>query len=201
MAQQTKTVGKTTNASPIKKGGNVMKEDYKRVYKDSNTGATKVYYSNYRYDYRQYTKIKQMAYTIINNMYEQNKAKGHSYKEILETLMRMPKGEVLALLDKYEEKQQLKREARVYQRIQLLDQAEEKANKYFTTIQLKKEQSLIRFIEGIKQGDPKALELFRNMTPEQQEETVNKVDNYLYKQSHQEIEVQLDYIENLGGED
>jgi len=203
MAQQ-------TDVSPIKKGGDKMKEDYKRIYKDRTTGQIKVYYSNYRYEYKEYNQVKKIAFILMqqyNNKLYNNKEIDYNnknfitYKEALKRVLQLPKQEVLAAIETYNNKQQLKREAKVYQRLQQLEEAEQKANKYFTTVQLKKEQSLIRFIEGIKQGDPKALELFRAMTPEQQEETVNKVDNYLYKQSHQEVEVQLDYIENLGGEE
>lgn len=171
-------------------------EDYKRSYKDE-TGRTIIYYSKYRYDYKEYVQIKQMAFTILDNKYKKHQAKGLNYNTIYNTLMKMPKAQVLALLDKFQETNKLKQEAKVYQRVKLLDQAEEVANKYFTAVQLKKQNNLIRFIEAIKAGNEKALDYFRSLTTEQQETLINKVDNYIYKTEHKEVEVTTGYIEEL----
>lgn len=212
MTNKTQTVGKTTEQ--LRKEAQQRKEerdrkynqDYKRCYTDKSTGLTTIYYTTYRYDYKEYMQIKQLAYTkmqqynkkIYNNKEIDNKDKQFiTYEEALKTILRLPKSKVLAALENYKQQQELKQEAKIYQREQQLDKAEEAANNYFTVIQQKKRNNLIRFIEAIKAHNPKALEYFRNLKPEQQEELVNKVDNYLYNLDHQDVEISISYIENV----
>lgn len=181
-------------------------EDYKRSYKDKTTGQTVIYYSKYKYDYKEYIQIKQLAFTkmqqynqkLYNNKDINYKDKQFiTYNEALKRILQLPKADVLAAIDKHQQQQKIKQEAKIYQRIQQLEKAEEAANKYFTAIQLKERNNLERFIKAIKEHNPKALEYFRKLTPEQQEELANKVDNYLYKLEYTEEEVLIGNLELL----
>ena len=206
MTKNNQTVGKTTNKQRKEETDKIYNQDYKRCYKDRTTGQTTIYYSMYRYDYKEYMQIKQLAFTkmqqynkkLYNNKDINYKDKQFiTYKEALKRILQLPKATVLAALDNYTQQQELQQEAKTHQRIQQLDQAEEVANKYFTAIQQKKRNNLIRFIKAIKEHNLKALEYFRSLTPDQQEELVNKVDNYLYTLDNQDVELPIDYIENV----
>lgn len=198
------------SSNKIRKEEQDMKynNDYKRSYKDKTTGQTVIYYSKYRYDYKEYTQIKQLAFTkmqqynqkLYNNKDINYKDKQFiTYNEALKRILQLPKADVLAAIDKYQQQQELKQEAKIYQRMQQLEKAEEAANRYFTAVQLKKRNNLERFIKAIKEHNPKALEYFRELTPEQQEELANKVDNYLYKLEYTEVETSIEYIEDMKG--
>lgn len=202
------------SSNKIRKEEQDMKynNDYKRSYKDKTTGQTVIYYSKYRYDLKEYAQIRQLAFIkmkqynqkLYNNKdinYKDKKFINH--EEALKRILKLPKADVLAALDNYKQQQELKQEAKIKQRMQQLEKAEEAANRYFTAIELKKRHNLEVFINRIKEGTPeektKALNWFNSLTPELQEETINKVDNYLHTAEHQDIEISIEYIEDMKG--
>ena len=198
MANNIKTVGKTTKTE--------RKEETTMKY-------TKAQYSkNYKLTYKEYNIVRKLAFIVMqnkNNKIYNDKTvdpatkRYFKYDEIYKAIIKKPKAEIQDLVSKYlehQEKQELLREGQVIQREQELKAHQEQVDKYFKRIQEIKTHNLETFINRIK-GTPeertKALNWFNTLTYDQQESVINKVDNYLFRQQHEEAEVATSYIENM----
>lgn len=198
MANNIKTVGKTTKTE--------RKEEQTMKY-------TKAQYSkNYKLTYKEYNIVRKLAFIVMqnkNNKIYNDKTidpaskRFYKYDEIYKAIIKRPTTEIQDLIDRYQEhqeKQELLREGQVIQREQELKAHQEQVDKYFKRIQEIKTHNLETFINRIK-GTPeertKALNWFNTLTYDQQESVINKVDNYLFRQQHEEAEVATSYIENM----
>lgn len=198
MANNIKTVGKTTKTE--------RKEEQTMKY-------TKAQYSkNYKLTYKEYNIVRKLAFIVMqnkNNKIYNDKTvdpaskRFYKYDEIYKAIIKKPITEIQDLIDRYQEhqeKQELLREGQVIQREQELKAHQEQVDKYFKRIQEIKTHNLETFINRIK-GTPeertKALNWFNTLTYDQQESVINKVDNYLFRQQHEEAEVATSYIENM----
>ena len=198
MANNIMTVGKTTKTE--------RKEEKTMKY-------TKAQYSkNYKLTYKEYNIVRKIAFIVMqnkNNKIYNDKTvdpaskRFYKYDEIYKAIIKKPTTEIQDLIDRYQEhqeKQELLREGQVIQREQELKAHQEQVDKYFKRIQEIKTHNLETFINRIK-GTPeertKALNWFNTLSYAQQESVINKVDNYLFKQQHEETEIATSYIENM----
>ena len=198
MANNIMTVGKTTRTE--------RKEEKTMKY-------TKAQYSkNYKLTYKEYNIVRKIAFIVMqnkNNKIYNDKTvdpaskRFYKYDEIYKAIIKKPTTEIQDLIDRYQEhqeKQELLREGQVIQREQELKAHQEQVDKYFKRIQEIKTHNLETFINRIK-GTPeertKALNWFNTLSYAQQESVINKVDNYLFKQQHEETEIATSYIENM----
>lgn len=198
MANNIMTVGKTTKTE--------RKEEKTMKY-------TKAQYSkNYKLTYKEYNIVRKIAFIVMqnkNNKIYNDKTvdpaskRFYKYDEIYKAIIKKPTTEIQDLIDRYQEhqeKQELIREGQVIQREQELKAHQEQVDKYFKRIQEIKTHNLETFINRIK-GTPeertKALNWFNTLSYAQQESVINKVDNYLFKQQHEETEIATSYIENM----